>query len=92
MNALLANFTDTRTAQPSHPDFTRPSGVTETSNHTVEQGSLSQLSANDLYGMAGFLATINSEDPMVRVLANGVDLSNLGLNLNSAEYATIYLW
>ena len=44
------------------------------------------MNANDLHGMAGFLATINSEDPMVRVLANGVDLSNLGLNLNSAEY------
>ena len=43
------------------------------------------MSANDIHGMAGFLATINSEDPMMRILANGVDLSNLGLNLNSAE-------
>ena len=36
--------------------------------------------------MAKFLATINSEDPLVRGLAKGIDLSTLGLSLNSAEY------
>ena len=43
------------------------------------------MSMGDVDGMAAFLATINNEDPLVRGLAKGIDLSTLGLTLNSAE-------
>lgn len=43
------------------------------------------MSLSDQYGIAGFLATIRSEDPLVAGLAKGQDLTTLGLNLNSPE-------
>ena len=86
INSLLSNFNDNRSFQQPHPDFVGLSGDTDTSNHVAEQAALSQMSTSDLHGMAGFLATINNEDPLVRGLAKGIDLSTLGLSLNSAEY------
>ena len=43
------------------------------------------MSEADRYGLAGFLARIRSEDPMVAGLARGQDLTQLGLNLSSPE-------
>ena len=45
------------------------------------------MSAIDEFGLAGFLSTINNDNPDVSYLARGQDLTTLGLNLNSAEYA-----
>ena len=44
------------------------------------------MSAMDEFGLAGFLATVRSDNPDVAGLARGQDLTSLGLNLNSPEY------
>ena len=46
---------------------------------------LEDMSDRDRYGIAGLLAKIKSDDPMVAGLAKGQDLTQLGLNLHSPE-------
>ncbi len=86
INSLLTNFNDTRSLPQANSEYVGLSTESETSNQNADQGLQSQTNTNDLHGMAKFLATINSEDPLVRGLAKGIDLSTLGLSLNSAEY------
>lgn len=49
---------------------------------------LTQMAPLDRYGIAGFLATIHNPDSMVSGLAKGLDLTRLGLNLESPEYVS----
>jgi len=50
---------------------------------------ISQMAPIDRYGIAGLLATVNNPDRMVSGLAKGLDLTQLGLNLDSKEYVMI---
>lgn len=84
MNSLLSNFSDARAPPQQQSDYGGRIGDPSPSNHT-DQIPLSQMSPSDRNGIAGFLATIHSEDPVVRGLAKGIDLTTLGLNLNSPE-------
>ena len=100
MNALLTNFNDLQftpqqqTSQPQQPpqgrqDYGARTGDSSRSNHTPDRTPLSQMSELDEFGIQGFLNTINSDNPEVAYLARGVDLTTLGLNLNSAECVMI---
>jgi CCR4-NOT transcription complex subunit 2 len=40
----------------------------------------------DRYGLAGLMAMIRNEGPDLAGLANGQDLTTLGLDLNQPEY------
>ena len=42
--------------------------------------------APDRFGLLGLLSVIRMSDPDLTSLALGIDLTTLGLNLNSAEY------
>ena len=84
LSSLLSSFSNTRAPSTNHqqqplPDF---------DNRIPEvppQQKLEDMSDADRYGLAGLLANIRSEDPMVSGLARGQDLTQLGLNLNSPE-------
>lgn len=84
-NSLLAPFGESRVQQP-HPDYLGRIGDTSSSNPPSDQTSGSQMGVIERNGLAGFLATISSEDPIVRGLAKGIDLNTLGMNLNSVEF------
>lgn len=77
--SLLSNFGNRSSSanqqQPPMPDF----------DNRIPEQKIEQMSDVDRYGLAGFLARINSKDPMVAGLARGQDLTQLGLNLNSSE-------
>ena len=49
------------------------------------QTPLDDLRARSRYGLPSFVAQVKSDNPDVRALAAGQDLTMLGLNLNSAE-------
>ena len=49
------------------------------------QTPLEEMSESARYGLAGLMSQLRSNNPDVRALAIGQDLTTLGLNLNSAE-------
>jgi hypothetical protein len=51
---------------------------------------LTDMTAEDRYGMAGFMAIINPESLDYNELSLGVDVTTLGLNLDSTEYVSYY--
>ena len=75
-------------AEQSQQDSTGRIGDSEISKHIPDQVPLTQMSARQQHGLEGFLAAINSRDPLVSGLAKGIELDTLGLNLGSAEYAS----
>lgn len=93
MNALLTNFGDSQfppqqtATQPSHGqhEYGGRIGDPPGSARTPDRTPTSQMSAMDEFGLAGFLATVRSDNPDVAGLARGQDLTSLGLNLNSPE-------
>ena len=93
MNALLTNFGDSQfppqqtATQPSHggQEYGGRIGDPPGSARTPNRTPTSQMSAMDEFGLAGFLATVRSDNPDVAGLARGQDLTSLGLNLNSPE-------
>ena len=97
MNPLITSFNDSQfppqqqTSQSQQPsqgrqDYGARTGDSSRSNHTPDRTPSSQMSALDEFGIAGFLHTLNHENPDVAYLARGQDLTTLGLNLNSAEF------
>ena len=58
---------------------------TPTATNSREKTPLSQMSAQDRYGLAGLLETVRN-NPDGENLAIGHDLTTLGLELNSPEY------
>lgn len=79
LSSLLSNFNPRSSSanqqQPPMSDF----------DNRIPEQKIEQMNDADRYGLAGFLARINSKDPMVAGLARGQDLTQLGLNLNSSE-------
>ena len=57
------------------------------SSFVADRPNISQMSAQEEWGLGGFLATITNPNSDVSSLARGHDLTNLGLNLNSSECA-----
>lgn len=89
LTSLLSNFSSnpqraaaSNTNQQHHSDFEPPPPST---GDIPASQKPEDMSESDRYGLAGFLARIRSEDPMVAGLARGQDLTQLGLNLSSPE-------
>ncbi|MDI1488692.1 MAG: transcriptional regulator [Ramalina farinacea] len=89
LTSLLSNFssnsqraTASNSNQQHHSDFEPP--LPSTGDIPASQKP-EDMSEADRYGLAGFLARIRSEDPMVAGLARGQDLTQLGLNLSSPD-------
>merc|ERR1719382_476726 len=79
-------------SQPSQPS--RPSDLSEEERKKEEMLYLktpeAERAAREKYGLLGILKVIRMTDPDLNMLALGMDLTTLGLNLNSPEclYAT----
>jgi CCR4-NOT transcription complex subunit 2 len=71
---------------PSQFRLQQLSGVSQLSYNSREQGIKSmQQAASDPFGLLGLLSVIRMSDPDLTSLALGIDLTTLGLNLNSSE-------
>eukprot|EP00761_Pharyngomonas_kirbyi_P008611 gb/GECH01008623.1/.p1 GENE.gb/GECH01008623.1/~~gb/GECH01008623.1/.p1 ORF type:complete len:512 (+),score=108.65 gb/GECH01008623.1/:1-1536(+) len=72
-------------AAPGGPSPQPPSGTQE-SQHAKPTSPSSTGPVADKHGLAGLLSVIRMTDPNLNILTLGLDLTTLGLNLNSPEY------
>ncbi|KAL9128560.1 MAG: hypothetical protein Q9217_002793 [Psora testacea] len=88
IDSLLSNFTSTR-GPPSQQQTNHQQPLAKIDGRIADlpppSQKIEEMSDTDRYGMAGLLAKIKSDDPMVAGLARGQDLTQLGLNLHSHE-------
>ncbi|KAK3171231.1 hypothetical protein OEA41_003315 [Lepraria neglecta] len=88
LNSLLTNFDSQfppqqQASQSAHVQQEYGGRIGDPgSAHTPDR---TQMSAMDEFGLAGFLATVRSDNPDIAGLARGQELTSLGLNLNSPE-------
>ncbi|KAG8531750.1 uncharacterized protein KY384_003382 [Bacidia gigantensis] len=80
LSTLLSGFNPGRSSSANTQQQPIPDSDNRISDQKVEE-----MSDRDRYGLAGLLARINSDDPMVASMARGQDLTTLGLNLNSSD-------
>ena len=84
--STLNNIQSSR-AQPFQPGFVGDLEDSPGGAQNRTKTPLSQMNDLDRFGLAGLLETIRSDNPDVSGLANGQDLTSLGLDLNSQELA-----
>lgn len=74
---------------PTAPNMARPGEMSEEERRAEEMLFLTtpeaQKAAREKYGLLGILKVIKMTDPDLNTLALGMDLTTLGLNLNSPE-------
>lgn len=84
-NSLERTSFDMASVQSAFPALS-VTGTSTPSMHVESNSTIRGGDRNSSYGLEGLLSVVKMEDKDLNMLALGMDLTSLGLNLNSTEY------